>query len=181
MFTIKQLGFLAGSNVKRRKLFPYDSSCHSSEPLCLHYPPQHKSGDSWLLDDQSPMKSLLFHVACMCVFVSLCASSCMTGNKSLPLAFGVHECVSKPEWLEALWLEQCWDQSVELWQPMSGFLWPKQQNEAHTCTRWLQVDLLASNWTINAALGSLMEAVSLRDAMLPFGRRQPYLSLSLSQ
>lgn len=98
------------------------------------------------------MKRLLLHVACMCIFASLCASSCMTGNKSLPLAFRTHECVSEPEWPEAILLEQCWDQSTELWQPMSGFPWPKQQSEAHTCTRWLQVDQPVSNWTINAAL-----------------------------
>lgn len=178
--TNKQLDLLASKARKWRKLFPNDSSCHSLEPLCLCHAPQHKSGDSCLLDDQWPMKRLLLHVACVCVFVCLCASSCMTGNKSLPLAFGVHEWVSEPEWPEALSLEQCWDQSAELWQSMSGFPWPRQHIEAHTCTRWLQVDLPASNWTINAALSSLMEAVCLTDAMLPFGRRWPYLYFSIT-
>lgn len=153
---------------------------HSSQPLCLCHPPEHKSGDSCLLNHPSPKKRLVLNVACMCVVVCLCASSRTACNKSLLLALGAHKCVSEPVWPGALSLEQCWDQSADFWQPMSGFTWPEQQSEAHTCTRWLQVNLPASNWTINAALCLLMAAVWLGDAMLPFGRRQSYLSLSHS-
>ncbi len=144
-------------------------SSQKSTVLSLSDGATNKSPDSWLLEHPSWTGRRL-HVARL--YLCMCVSLCTKCNKSpwalvaerWSLRAGEAPGVSCSR---TMWRSKSSSLTAEDWLPMAGS--PK---EAHTCSRWLQVDMPASNWTINTTLRLLMAAVCLSDATLPFGRRQ---------